>query len=642
MATFKEQRKAKQREVEKKKEPIGQEEVLDAFERLKEYQQSKAFIDTKATANQEWWRQRHWGQIQKKDNSKAEDERPTSAWLFNSIINKHADIMDNYPKPNVLPREQDDEQDARQLSEIIPVILERNNYEDIYSKKNYDYLNDGGCITGVFWDSSKNDGMGDITIECIDVHNIFWEPGIEDIQDSKEVFVVAAVDNDVLEEQYPQLKGKTGGDFSKVEYIQDDYIDKSEKSYVVDWYYKTRSFVPAMYDAENEDVVLKEQTVLHYCKFCNGVVLYSTENEKEERGLYDHGKYPFVVQRLFPIKDSLWGFGYIDVMKNPQMYIDALDQIITKNAFMVGNPRFWAREGSGIKLEDFMDWSKPIIPYSGSNVDDVLKKVEVDNIPAFVVQHKTNKIEELKETSGNRDFSQGSTQSGVTAASAIAALQEAGSKLSRDMIRGCYRAFQEENYLVVELIRQFYNEPRAFRIDEPNGQYSFVEYSNRGLESEVTGDDGITRRRRSIFDIQIVAEKQSPFSRAAQNETAKELYGMGLFNPQMAEPALVCLDMMEFEGKETIKQQVQQNSTMMQQMQAMAQVIMQADALLPGLQLAARAGLAQPTAEAAPMPSGGERSESGTAEERAARRETDTAQAARARTNAARQATPSV
>lgn len=639
MGEFKEERKKRREEMEDSNAVIKEDDVLEAFERLKTYQNSKAFIDNKATENQEWWRQRHWAQIQKKDVSKKDDEKPASAWLFNSIINKHADIMDNYPKPNVLPREQSDEAEAKQLSEIIPVILERNKYEDVYSKKNYDYLNDGACVTGVFWDKDKDDGMGDITIEHIDVHNIFWEPGIEDIQNSREVFVVAAVEDKDLIKAYPQMEGKTGGDFSKVEYIQDDYIDKSEKSYVVDWYYKTREYIPVMKDPETGEEVFRPKTILHYCKFCNGVVLYSTENAKMVNGLYDHGKYPFVVQKLFPIKDSLWGFGYIDVMRNPQMYIDALDQIITKNAFMVGNPRYWVRDGAGVNTKDFTDWSKSIIPFSGNSVDDVLKKVDIDSIPAFVVQHKENKIEELKETSGNRDFSQGSTQSGVTAASAIAALQEAGSKLSRDMIRGAYRAFQEENYLVVELIRQFYNEPRSFRIDRPNGQYDFVEYSNKGMQTEVT-PEGEVKHKKAIFDIKIVAEKQSPFSRAAQNETAKELYGMGLFNPQMAEPALVCLDMMEFEGKESIKQQVQQNSLMMQQMNAMAQVIMQTDAMFPELQLAARAGLAQPDLQQ-PAPAGTKKGE-GTAEERAAKKDTDTTKTAKARTQAARQATPNM
>ncbi|MFQ9811225.1 MAG: hypothetical protein ACLRYB_18255 [Segatella copri] len=175
---------------------------------LSEYQQGKQLIDAKATANQEWWRMRHWGQMQ---SNEVDEERATSAWLFNSIINKHADIMDNYPKPNILPRSPQLEQEAKRLSEIIPIIDDRNDYEKIYDSKAYDLLIDGGCVTTVIWDNSLNDGMGDIVTKIVDVHNIFWEPGIEDIQDSAYVFVSKLVDNDVLEEQYPQMKGKSGG-----------------------------------------------------------------------------------------------------------------------------------------------------------------------------------------------------------------------------------------------------------------------------------------------------------------------------------------------------------------------------------------------------------------------------------------------
>ena len=43
----------------------------------------------------------------------------------------------------------------------------------------------------------------------------------------------------------------------------------------------------------------------------------------------------------------------------------------------------------------------------------------------------------------------------MTAASAIAALQEAGSKLSRDMIKDSYNAHAQVVLLVIELVRQF-------------------------------------------------------------------------------------------------------------------------------------------------------------------------------------------
>lgn len=618
--------KGKKKSVVDDRRAITDKDVEEFTAVLKEYQQGKQLIDAKATANQEWWRMRHWGQMQ---SSEADEEKATSAWLFNSIINKHADIMDNYPKPNILPRSPQMEKEAKRLSEIIPIIDDRNDYEKIYDSKAYDLLIDGGCVTTVIWDNSLNDGMGDIVTKIVDIHNIFWEPGIEDIQDSAYVFVSKLVDNDVLEEQYPQMRGKSGGIKTTTEYInKDENPDPIKKSEVWDMYYK-KTIRTVVEESDTGERAERVDTLLHFVKFCNGVLLYASENDKalKDRGWYDHGKYPFVVTPLFKIKESPWGFGYVDVMKSPQAQIDRLDQLILKNAIMVGRKRWAVKESAEINPEDFADWSKTLIKVSGSasSLDDCMKEISVDSIPAFVVQHKTNMIDQLKETSGNRDVSQGSTQSGVTAATAIAALQEAGSKLSRDINRVLYRSRRDEDFLKVELIRQFYTEPRAFRIDNNDGSYTFVEYDS----STISGRD-------AVFDIKINAEKQSPFSRAAQNETMKELYGMGLFAPANAEPALTCLDGMEFEGIDKIKEEVKNKSLMMQQFQMMQAAIMQADAAFPQLGIAAMAGLAQPQPTAATQQRAS--SEEGTAEERAARTETDSTRTAKARVAASKQA----
>lgn len=621
--------------AKKKSEVITSEIVKQAEARRQKYAKGKKSLDEKATANQKWWRGRHWSEI-KKDNKSLEDaEKPTSAWLFNSIINKHADMMDNFPKPNVLPRSRDSQVDAEKLGKIVPVVLEQNGYQTTYSRKAYDYISDGTAITGVFWDNAKNDGMGDVAIRQIDIHNIFWKHGIEDIQESPEVFTVAAVDNDELIKMYPQMEGKVGNDKTTVKYEADDSTDDSSMSEVVDWYYKVVEYEDVVID-ESGTTLPRPKTILHYCKYCNGEVLYSSENEGIENGFYQHGKFPFVFQVMFPIKDYPAGFGYIDVMKEPQKYIDVLDQLLADNAFKVGTERYFVRRSLGLNVDDFADYSKPFVEFDG-NLDDAIKTIETPTIPAFVLQYQTNKIEELKETSGNRDFSQGTTSGGVTAASAIAALQEAGSKLSRDMIRAAHNAFTEECYLVIELIRQFYTEPREFRIDDGKGGYEFVDYDNANIAAE-TSADGILKSK-PIFDLQVTAEKKSPFSRAAQNEIAKELYSMGLFNPDMAEPALVCLDMMDFEGKDEIKKKVQDNSMLMGRIQQMVGAIQAFDAAYPQFGLAQVAGLQSEMQTQMPQQSrgNGDVNTEGTPEERAAKTEGEATRVANARKKVAEQ-----
>ena len=203
--------------------------------------------------------------------------------------------------------------------------------------------------------------------------------------------------------------------------------------------------------------------------------------------------------------------------------------------------------------------------------------MQVNALKEIYVSVINNKIDELKETTGNRDISTGGTTSGVTAASAIAAMQEAGSKLSRDNSKAAYRAYRKIVLMVIELIRQFYDLPRQFRILGENGTARYVQYSNAGIMPQAQGMEmGIDLGYRlPLFDVEITAQKQSPYSKMSQNELALQFYQAGFFNPQMADQALACLDMMDFDRKEFIMQKIAQNGGMYQQMLMMQQQMLQ-------------------------------------------------------------------
>lgn len=543
--------------------PIGKEEVREAEMILQKYKSGKAQLEARIVENEQWYKLRHDEFVRGKSPNPG-DPRPTSAWLFNCIANKHADAMDNYPEPNVLPREEGDKSDAEILTDILPVILEQNDFEQTYSDVWWYKLKTGTGVYGIFWDTKKNNGLGDIDVRELDLLNMFWEPGITDIQKSRNLFTVELVDHDLLEERYPSLKNKLSAPTIDVaKYIYDDTVDTSDKAAVVDWYYKLQR---------------NGKDVLHYCKFCNGEVLYASENDEEyaERGFYDHGKYPVVFDTLFPEAGTPAGFGYIDICKSPQLYIDKLDQVILKHSIMASRQRYWVRQDGSVNEEEFADWNKDFVHYNGSgNPAENIIPMVVPELPDIYVSVRNVKVDELKETSGNRDFSQGGTSSGVTAASAIAALQEAGSKLSRDMIKSSYRAFVQINYFCIELMRQFYAENRWFRVIGQQGQMEFVQFTGRQIAAKTQGSDfGIDLGYRvPIFDIEVTAQKASPFSTTAQNERAKELYSLGFFRPDLADQALACLDMMSFDGIEQVRQNISKNSTLYQQVQQLQQLV---------------------------------------------------------------------
>ena len=546
---------------------IGKEQVQKASVILQKYKEGKANLERRIVDNEQWYKIRHWECMR----DKTQDVQPTSAWLFNCIANKHADAMDNFPSPNVLPREEGDKGEAEMLSSIIPVILEQNDFEETYSDVMNYKLKMGTGVYGVFWDKSKLNGLGDISIRKIDLINLFWESGIMDIQKSRNLFHVELADNDILMQSYPQLQGKLGtATMDITKYVYDDKVDTNDKSIVVDWYYKKN---------------VNGKTVLHYCKYVNDVVLFATENDPNfaERGWYDHGLYPFIFDPLFATEGTPTGFGYIDVGKDSQAYIDRGNQAIMKNMLANAGPRHFASNSSGLNEEEYTDLSKDIVHVD--NLDErAIRPIEGKPLNDIYVAVINNKVDELKETTGNRDISTGGTTSGVTAASAIAAMQEAGSKLSRDNNKASYRAFRKMCLMVIELIRQFYDMPRCFRIMGENGAARFVQYSNAGILPQSQGfemgmDMGF---RLPLFDIEITAQKQSPYSKMSQNELALQFYSAGFFNPQMADQALACLDMMDFDRKQFIMQKIAQNGTLYQQLMMAQQQVMALASVIDG------------------------------------------------------------
>ena len=534
--------------------PIGPEEVAEAAQILQRYKAGKAALDKRLVDNELWFRMGHWKNYQ---NPMMEGKpQPASGWLFNSIANKHADAMDNYPAPNVLPRAADDAQTAQVLSSILPVVLEQADYEQVYSDTWWRKLKQGTGVKGVFWDPEAHGGLGEIAIRPMNLLMLYWEPGVEDIQTSPNFFSLRMENTRQLETRWPQLKGHSASVLDVPRFLHDGGLDTTEKSVVVDWYYKKP-------DAEG-------RVLLHYCKFCNGVVLYASENDPAlaGRGFYDHGKYPFVFDPLFMEEDSPAGFGYIDVMKECQTAIDRMNHAMDENVLLASKQRYVLSDTAGVNEEELADLSRDIVHVVGRLGDDSFRPLQTAGLQGNSLSYRNSRIEELKEISGNRDMNQGGTAGGVTAASAIAALQEAGSKLSRDMLKSAYRAFARECYLILDLMRQFYDEERVFRIVGAAGQNEFVPFSGAALRPQPAGTVGGVElgSREPVFDIVVSAEKKSTFSRLSQNETAKECYQLGFFAPANADAALAALEMMDFEGIEKVRQRVRQNGTLAMQL----------------------------------------------------------------------------
>lgn len=554
------------------KPKIDAEAIRRASEILRKYKEGKARLEQKIIANEEFWKLRQWNYM----NDGKDDFKPATAWLWSCIQSRYSDAMDSYPTCNFQPRQQDDMAEAQKLSSIVPIILEQNRYEDVYSDLVWYTLKHGGNVQGIFWDGSKHNGLGDIVVKKIDFINFFWEPGITDIQESQNIFNTELVSNSLLEQRYPQCAGKLGKkSVTLAKYLYDDNVDTSDKSVVVDWYYHT---------------YVGGKKTLQYVKYVNDVVLYATENEivgKEKvtidpetripltipleepiakRGLYDHAMYPFVSMALYPVEGSICGYGLTDIGRDTQIQIDQLNKAITDNALDGATPRFFIRDDGTINVKEYENKSNKLVRVEGNIGEENIRPIDSKALDTVYVNFLAQKIDELKYVTSNQDVNNGVAPSGITAASAIAALQESQGKNARSTNKGFHRQFRDVCYQIVELIRQFYTLPRTFRI-MPDGatREEFIQYTNQGLVPQKQMNMGANMGLRiPEFDIDITSEKSNPYKKMEINEMALSFYNAGFFNPQMSDQALACLNMMDFTKKEEVMQKIQENGTLMQ------------------------------------------------------------------------------
>lgn len=543
---------------------MNRERLNQATMLLMKYKGAKESVNKRVIAAQQWWKLKNWEQIRGDRGVRGATTHPSNTgWLWNCIVGKHADAIDSFPEPVILPRMSDDQQEAKQLSKIVPVVMEINDFEETYNDCSWQKMQEGTAVYGVFWNSRKLNGLGDIDIKKVNILNLYWEPGISDIQESRNLFYVSFEDKDEMIRQYPELEGNLNTTkYTVSEYKTDDKIDTSDKVAVIDWYYKKSE---------------GGATVLHYCKYVNETCLYSSEEEGMDEGYYADGDYPYVMDPLFPVEGSPAGYGYIDIAKDTQTDIDTLSQAMVLNATMQATPRYFKRKDAGINDEQFGDWSKPFVDVNGNLGEDVVRSIEVSRMGSDVHNMLAQKIDEIKFITGNTDVNNGGVPSGVTAASAIAALKEDSGRSSKDSTRAAYRSYRKIVNLVIERIRQFYDIPRQFRITGQDGSDEFVDYSNSGLQTQeipnLPGQEpGL---RKPVFDIEVRAQRENAYTKMSQNELALQFYSSGMLSPQMTDQALICLDMMDFRGKEELRKKIQDQGTMMDVLAKVGQIALQ-------------------------------------------------------------------
>ena len=459
----------------------------------------------------------HWSDVPLTD---ADEPRPTTPVIQSTVESIRADLMDQLPEAVVTADAPENEGAALALTALIAENHRRGRFEREYASLLHDLLVGGYMVMEVGYDGEENNGIGAAFIRHADAHNVLFDPQAADIQDARAIFKIAPYPADWFRARYPEAFAQMRQEPVTVVPRRDGYLTRGTDKEILLLECWERE-----YDPETR------ASRVHMAKLAGGVLLEDSRRMKPE-GYFAHGRYPFVVTPLFTRKGTALGYGFADVFETQQRYSDKLDQIILKNALMASRNKLLITGASGFDADDLRDWSKEV--HRGDSLGGVTW-FPTPPLPAYVAGFAKAIRDGIKEESGATDFSRGETYGGVTAAAAIAALQEASGKRARMVARVAHGAFEEAVRLEIETEREFCAFPRTIRL--PNGQ-----------PAAFAGEDmfRLTNLNNHLpieFAVTVKAQRENRFTVAAHNETIINLVRLGMVTPQVG------LELMLFEGK---------------------------------------------------------------------------------------------
>ena len=468
------------------------------------------------------YRGEHWYDVPLKDPN---EPRPVTPIIQSTVENVSADLMDQSPEALIQPESGVNERVAK----VVEAVIKRNHdvagYTVEYRKLVHDLLVGGYCVQEVGYDPALNSGLGGAFIRQVDNRSILFDPLSTDMQEGRAVFKVSLRTREWLLDRYPQQARQVGQDlYSAGDAPTDEVLqgDRRDSLLLLEYWWKTPT--------EQEGVFR-----VHMALLCGGAVLEDSRREKPQ-GYFSHGRYPFVLTPLYMRKGSCLGFGIVDLFSNQQRYADKLDQIVLKNAFMASHNKLLITEASGFDEEDLKDWSKEV--HRGESLNGVTW-FSTPPLPAYLMSYIQKIREDIKEESGANDSSRGNFRQGVTAASAIQALQQASTKRARMATAALYEAFREAVRMEIEVEREFNFYLRPVTIYE-DGERKQILFDSALLLQEGLGKDALPIE----FFISVKAAKQDRFAASAQNELISQLLKAGALSPRQA------VELMIFEGKE--------------------------------------------------------------------------------------------
>lgn len=542
---------------------LAEEQPLSAEEKKlldRGYSLFRQFKDKLADVHMEMYEARQMRQLTQDERSRTS---PPLNTLNSCIDNVIADQIDNMPEAKMVPEREETMDSAEEMSDVVSYCLYQANWPKKYQTLMEDAVVTGTGVVQVFWDEDMERGDGMVNVLAWHPEDFYPDPMYENIQDGRGCFKVTHTTVAWVEEHYPHAKGYVQSDEHSEEGFESTFesSDNDKKTTFIEFWYKH-------YDAK------ARKNRVHMAQFAGRALLYSTElgfhcDDKNtlKQGVFAHGELPFILYKYKDVWRKPFGTGLVHDYKPTQDAIDRYQKYIDDNARMSSVSKTYVRRGS-VPVEDVADMSKTVVEYSGSDVRSEMTTVQTAPLNNQVFTTMNYMVDTMKQDCGQNQFTRGEGGLGVTAATAIQALQEAGGKITRMHTEKFKNAFREMTEQIMWVLSEYLEPGRQFKII--GGWDSTGNMENRLVTIRPAKPEG-DKLPKPAYTVRVQVQRNNPLQIQADNEFLMQVSQVCAQAGQPLPPETVVRLMEGYRTKSSVLKAVVQNSQtqqMIQQMQA--------------------------------------------------------------------------
>ena len=429
----------------------------------------------------------------KNDNRPDYKSDQVSNFVFSTIEAIRPIMTDNNPKFLAIPNNPQGQDFSSDVQMALDYEWDREKMSTKLPAQLIPMLVYGTAVWFVQW-NGKDGEYGNINVRPVDPFNIFPDPLAEDV-DSAEFIIYATYKNaNQIKQQFPKKASAIEGSrISMSELVNNrDESDSQEENQVLILEMWCRDWTTMDENEDGEQTLKYPKGRVITCLPELGILLDDKKNP------YKDGKFPFVLMKNYDVPFKFWGTGEVEQILSPQMYINELTNQIIDNAKNTANMQWIIDKNSGIGQGKLTNRPGLVIR---KNPGSEVRRDTPPPMPSYVRETIDVMKADIQDISGVLDSLKGEKQTGVVAASAILALQEASQSRIRLKIKIMESNLTELANMVYSRMQQFWKLDRWVRVTDIEGNPTF-----RQIGTDVLSND---------FDVKVMAGSTMPVNKNA-------------------------------------------------------------------------------------------------------------------------------